>query len=147
MPAEKGNQYYLLRSKHGRNKKYENVEDFSAACVEYFETVLENPIITKQLVSYKGDSWLEDLPHTPPFTLTGLQLWIGITDQTWHNYKQDKDFLEVIQWVEKTIYNQKFEGAAVGVYNANIISRDLGLIDKKEVKANVFSSDTPLEFE
>lgn len=39
--------------------------------------------------------------------------------------------------VETTIYTQKFEGAAVGAFNSNIIARDLGLADKKEIDASV----------
>jgi hypothetical protein len=33
------------------------------------------------------------------------------------------------------MFTQKFSGAAVGIFNANIISRDLGLIDKKQIDA------------
>jgi hypothetical protein len=32
------------------------------------------------------------------------------------------------------MYAQKFEGAASGAFNANIIARDLGLADKTEMK-------------
>ena len=30
------------------------------------------------------------------------------------------------------MYSDKYEGAAVGIYNPNIIARDLGLADKTE---------------
>jgi hypothetical protein len=32
------------------------------------------------------------------------------------------------------MFAQKFEGAAVGAFNSNIIARDLGLIDRTELK-------------
>ena len=32
--------------------------------------------------------------------------------------------------------NQKFEGATIGIYNANIIARSLGLSDKAVVEQN-----------
>lgn len=41
--------------------------------------------------------------------------------------------MEVTTYVEEIIRTQKFEGAAVGAFNANIIARDLGLSDKKEI--------------
>ena len=41
-----------------------------------------------------------------------------------------KDFSLIVTHIEETIYRQKFEGAACGFYNANIIARDLGLQDK-----------------
>ena len=41
--------------------------------------------------------------------------------------------MTVIDDIEKIIYRQKFEGAAAGLLNANIIARDLGLRDKQDV--------------
>jgi hypothetical protein len=32
------------------------------------------------------------------------------------------------------IFNQKFSGAAVGAFNANIIARELGLADNQKVE-------------
>ena len=43
---------------------------------------------------------------------------------------QTYEFSSVITRIRETIYQQKFEGAAVGAFNANIIARDLGLADK-----------------
>jgi hypothetical protein len=40
--------------------------------------------------------------------------------------------MEVITRIDKYIYNQKFEGAAAGFLNPNIIARDLGLADKTD---------------
>ena len=48
-----------------------------------------------------------------------------------------KDFSQVITRIGKIIYDQKFSGAASGFFNANIIARDLGLADKKEIDADV----------
>ena len=41
--------------------------------------------------------------------------------------------MPIIHKIEEIIYNQKFEGAAVGIFNSNIIARDLGLSDKKDI--------------
>nr|WP_261640834.1 DNA-packaging protein [Erwinia mallotivora] len=38
---------------------------------------------------------------------------------------------------EQIIYNQKFTGAAADLLNANIIARELGLADKREVQQTV----------
>ncbi len=53
------------------------------------------------------------------------------------NYRDRKDFFGIIDRVEKIIFVQKFEGAVTGIYNANIISRDLGLMDRKDLKHNI----------
>lgn len=111
------NQFWKHAPSTGRKPIYENPIALETACYEYFESTLLRKI---------GKS-----KNTPPFTLAGLCVFLGITDDTWRNYKQKKDFLGVIRHVEQIIYVNKFEGAAVGMYNANIISRDLGLHEKK----------------
>ena len=42
--------------------------------------------------------------------------------------------MPIITRIREAIYQQKFEGASVGAFNANIIARDLGLADKQDVK-------------
>jgi len=42
--------------------------------------------------------------------------------------------VEVIRAINAIMYTNKFDGASCGLYNANIIARDLGLADKKDVK-------------
>ena len=78
------------------------------------------------------------LPTVRPFTLSGLQLYIGCNDHYFSQFKKnldedEEDFTSVITRIEKTIYTQKFEGAVVGAFNANIIARDLGLSDKTDI--------------
>ncbi len=73
-------------------------------------------------------------------TLAGLCLHIGITDETWRNYRDRKDFFGVCERVDAMVYTQKFEGAAASLFNANIIARDLGLKDKQEYEVNNVTS-------
>ena len=42
----------------------------------------------------------------------------------------DKDFITIIAEIDEIIYNQKYSGAAADLLNANIIARDLSLVDK-----------------
>jgi hypothetical protein len=44
-----------------------------------------------------------------------------------------KDFSKVITHIREIIYRQKFEGAAAGFLNPNIIARDLGLKDRTDL--------------
>src|SRR5690606_4225743 len=78
------------------------------------------------------------IPTSRPYTLTALCLYLGINTAYFRQFKDnlkdtDEDFSTVITRIEETIYSQKFEGASVGAFNANIIARDLGLSDKKEL--------------
>lgn len=137
MAAPKGNQFWKLRSKHGRDKLFATPELMWEAACEYFEWCENNPLIE---VDYRGkDSDMVHIPKMRPFTLHGLCLYLGCNTQYFKTFKAqlnegEKDFNTVITNIEEVIYNQKFTGAAAGFLNANIISRDLGLSDKKELE-------------
>ena len=69
-------------------------------------------------------------------TISGMCLFLDICESTWKNYRDNEDFLQVVTAVEKTIYDQKFSGAAADMLNSNIIARDLGLKDKKDLSSD-----------
>ena len=145
--AVRGNQFWKLRSKHGRDKIFETPQILWEACIEYFEA-------TDKRKWKKGDWVGKDAKKVTrttetPYTLTGLALFLGVSSSFWRQFRsdqtksnenkdpdkltEDNDFLSVITRVEEIIYTQKFEGAVVGEFNANIISRDLGLVDRSEI--------------
>lgn len=132
MSAPKNNTYWKARSKHGRDKIFKIPKDLLSACYEYFEWAKNNPWYKNEFNS-KANKVVQ-VPTERPLTLTGLYVFLQINRQTWENYKKEEDFLAVIEEVENIIYTQKFEGAAVGVFNSNIIVRDLGLKDSQNVK-------------
>jgi len=132
--APQGNRFWEARSSHGRAPKFEDAQALWDACCQYFEWVENNPLWEDKPFSYQGVVIENTIVKMRAMTLDGLHLFLDITDQTWHNYKQrGDDFLEVIQKAEKIIRYQKFTGAAADLLNANIIARDLGLADKKEL--------------
>lgn len=163
MGAPKNNKFWELRTKHGRDKLFTSPKLLWKVATEYFEWCDNNPWIKNEqkkgsqkidilellAVSKKENIDINDLlndsmssiveiPTARPYTLTGLCLYLGVNSKYFSDFKKglhedDKDFSEVITRIEETIYSQKFEGAAVGAFNANIISRDLGLADKKEL--------------
>lgn len=131
--APPGNQFWKARSSHGRKPIFEKPEQLLEACCEYFQWVEENPLFESKLTTYKGKSKLEQIPKMRAMTLAGLCIFLDIARQTWDNYKEIDDFLEVTGWVDDVIQDQKFSGAAADLLNANIIARDLGLKDKSEL--------------
>jgi hypothetical protein len=134
MAAPIGNNFYLLRSKSGRNKKFNKPEALLQACYEYFESCDSNPWYKNEAIK-SGDmtGTIIQVPTARPYTLRGLYVFIGIDRKTWDAYSARKDFTPITTHVEDIIYTQKFEGAAVGAFNANIIARELGLSEKTEV--------------
>jgi hypothetical protein len=130
MPAPKGNSFWKLRSKHGRDKIFATPEDFWETACEYFQSVTDNPIVAQD---NKGTKNVNSVSFIRPFTIHGLCIFMDISRETYIDYRNRDDFVEVVRKVDNIIYNQKFEGAAVGIFNHNIIARDLGLSDKQDI--------------
>lgn len=131
--APKGNEFWKLRSKHGRDKLFSSHDLLWKAACEYFAWCSVNPWIK---IDYKGkDAEKVEIPTARPFTLYGLCLYLGVNTKYFNDFKKaaDQDFSEVITRIEEVIKMQKFEGAMVGAFNANIVARDLGLTDKQEI--------------
>lgn len=131
MAAPKGNEYYLLRSKDGRDALYSPQELLDKAN-EYFQWVLDNPLKEEQLFHYQGEVIKAEANKIRAFTIQGLCNYLEIALQTFLNYEAKKDYIDVTTRIRGIIENQQFEGAASGFFNANIIARKLGLADKNE---------------
>lgn len=137
--APAGNQFWQLRSKHGRDKLYKTPELMWEAACEYFQWAKDNPWVKNEAVK-SGDSagMIIQVPTERPITLHGLCLYLGCSTSYFRAFKlslkeKDKDFLTILTRIEETIYAHKFEGAAVGAFNASIIARDLGLTEAIDV--------------
>jgi hypothetical protein len=136
MPAPKGNSFWKLRSKHGRDKIFSSPQVFLEAAYEYFEKCDNAPWNKMEVVKTGKDAGkLLPVPTQKPYTIQGMCVFLHITEQTFLNYEKNesyKDFFEVFTHVRDIIENNQFEGATVGAYNANIIARKLGIADKQE---------------
>lgn len=138
-----GNQFWKQRAKHGRDLLFASPSLLWESACEYFEWCSDNPW-NKQESIKSGElaGTTMSVPTARPFTLHGLCLYLDCSTSYFREFKSTmgndkKDFLTVIQKIEEVIYQQQFEGATVGAYNANIIARSLGLADKKEVDNQV----------
>jgi hypothetical protein len=134
MSAPKGNQFWKLRSKHGRDKIFQTPELLWESCCEYFEATDARKWIRTE---FNGKDATEcKVPTETPYTWTGLYLFLDIDHKTWDLYANRDEFIPISTRVRNIIFTQKFEGAAVGAFNANIIARDLGLKDESNVNVN-----------
>ena len=133
MAARKKNNTWVLRSKHGRDKIFSTPEMLIEAVGEYFVWVNKNPLYRNEAIK-SGDhaGTIIPIPIQRPYTLKALAHFLDISFKTWQLYKQREEFEVIITKVEEFIYNQKFECATAGIFNSNIIARELGLIDRKD---------------
>ena len=164
MGAPAGNQFWKLRSKHGRDRLFATPELLWEAATEYFEWCDANPeYLVEQKkgnqnvkLSVSEDTDISDLkesfnslvyiPTKKPYTIQGLCLYCDCNVLYINQFEESlkgkedqisKDFSKILTRIREVIYNQKFTGASVGYFNAAIIARDLGLVDKKDVTGDV----------
>lgn len=140
MAAPEGNEFWKLRNKHGRDKLFATPELMWEAACDYFDWCINNPLVE---IDYRGkDAIKVELPKMRAFTMQGLCLYLDCNTVYFNHFKKSlagkddeisKGFYQIITRIEETIYNQKFVGAASGFFNSNIIARDLGLTDKKDL--------------
>ena len=132
MAAPEGNSFWKMRSSHGRKPKFSTADVLWDACCEYFEWVENNPLKESQAFAYQGNVKDHEVSKMRAMTLTGLCIFLDIDMTTWAEYRQREGFSSVTTRVDEIIRTQKFEGAAAGLLQPNIIARDLGLADKQE---------------
>ncbi|QQP86932.1 DNA-packaging protein [Entomomonas asaccharolytica] len=133
MPAPKGNQFWKARTKHGRDKIFNDPEVLWNACCEYFEWVENNPLYESKAFAYQGEVKIETLPKMRAMTISGICIFLDISRSTWDEWRRVESFSNIITRAEEIIRDQKFTGAAAELLNPNIIARDLGLSDKQEL--------------
>lgn len=137
-PAD-GRRIWEAVSSFGRNPTFADAEGLWNACIEYFRWVDENPLTEAKAFPTKEEVRVEMFPKQRAMTLSGLCLFLDISVETWRGWKTEghalfrPDFVAVIRRVDAIVFEQKFSAAAAGLLNANIISQELGLIQKTEV--------------
>ena len=99
MQFQKGNKFWLARSSHGRNPIFSDPEQLRNACYEYFEWVEENPLFEEKIFHSQGMITKDTVSKMRAMTISGLRIFLGICEQTWINYRNNPDFLEVVKEV------------------------------------------------
>ncbi len=134
--ASQGNNWWEMRSKHGRDKLFMNPELLWEAACEYFDYTRKNSMHHK--IEHKvinGRLKTISTPLVSVLTMEGLCMYMGCSIQYFQTFevtiKPDDplrhDFLAILGCIRHTIRNNKFTGAADGTFNAQLIAYDLGL--------------------
>ena len=155
MAAPFKNNFWLLRSKHGRDRLFASPGLLWKAACEYFQWCVDNPLMEVQQAKAAGKPFKDkesgevifppatiELPKMRAFTIQGLCQYLNCNVRYFEQFEKSlkadaQDFSSVITRVRETIYNQKFTGAAAGFLNPNIIARDLGLIERKDIATTI----------
>jgi len=132
MPFEEGNNWWEARSTHGRKPIWSDPAELQRACFDYFEWVEANPLTENKVFQYEGAPVYAPVEKMRAMTKHGLCVFLGISRQTWDDYAEKDDFMDIVSMVNDCIRDQKFSGAAAGLLNSNIIAREIGLAEKTE---------------
>lgn len=144
--------YWEERSKKspkpGRPKKLTPELMWKLAC-KYFERSRKDVIIKKDFIkSGPKAGEIVGIEVTTPFTWEGFNVYltekIGLVNLKYYRYNFEgrySEFEEIVHQIDAIMYTQKFNGAAVGIFNSSIIARELGLAEQKDVKV---TSEQPL---
>lgn len=148
MASPKGNQYWKLRKPEnaGRNKIFKTPNDLLQKAYEYFQWIDDNPFETVSTTTTNNNLGMsvtekKDV-HRRPYTWSGFYVFAGVFSI--EAYRERKDYSEVIKEIDDIIFTQKFEGATAGLFNSNIIARDLGLRDSKDLTTNGKELNVPV---
>lgn len=154
MGAPKGNQFWKLRAKHGRDKIFASPDALWEAACDYFQWCEDNPLMSVEQARSSAKPTKDEegktvfppnvieLPKMRAFTLQHLCLYLDVNTVYFNQFEKglidkddqiSKDYSQICTRIREIIYTQKFTGAAAGFLNPQIIARDLGLADKSEL--------------
>lgn len=130
----KGNQFWTLRSKHGRDAIFSDPKLMWEAACDYFAHCTATPLMGEEIHNGKRMK----IKKVQAFTVTGLCLYMHVNEKYLYNFKKKvsctEEFMEVIQMIEDTIKTQKLTAAYAGLINPAVAIRDIGLRDHIETK-------------
>lgn len=143
MAAPKGNGFWRLRSKHGRDKIFSSGEMILAAADEYMEVLQDNPLMEHDFVGKDAVEVDKRKKNVP--TWEGFANFCDVYSGHFHQLKQDykksedpveKDIYQALKRVDDMFFNDKFTAAAAGLANANLIGKALGIVERVDHTTN-----------
>jgi hypothetical protein len=133
----------------GLHKKIETPERLWFLFLEFKTWLKQTPLYKNEFNAKVGD--IVSIPLERPLTWSRFDCYVNdlgiLTDlEDYRTNRDDRysDFGGVVTRINREMHADKFEGASVGIFNSNIIARDLGLVDKKETEHSGEIKSAPL---
>ena len=133
MAPPKGNSFWKMRMTIGRTNKLTPTRLKNEA-IKYFEWVEANPFKVTKAAMFQGEQI--DLTEEKPriMTIGAFCRFVGIGEQTLADYGKQDAYSGIVSDIKGLIYDYKLEGASAGLFNSNIIARELGLGERTVVE-------------
>lgn len=121
-----------------KHKYIETPEKLWKLFCDYVKYERDNPMIKYEYVGRNGDKVAT--PLETPITFEGFECYLADQDiiQDLGDYASDKDgryseYATIITRIRNNCFVHNYKGAAVGLFNANLIARKLGISDSNSV--------------
>lgn len=120
----------------GRPRKIATPEKMMEIFKEYLEDRMSRPLISKEEESgMVGESSVEKekkKAKSHPLSIGDFCIFCGCSREWWASLPEE--FSQVKRYISNYIFHYQLKGAESGEFNANIVARELGLADKKQVE-------------
>lgn len=129
------NLFVPFNAKVGRPRKFANPQALLKAFHDYLEDRKSRPLVSKE--SEYGDVGESSISKTRekmknhPLSIVDFCVYLGCSRNWWNELPSE--FLGVKNRISDYIFSYQLKGAETGEFNANIVARELGLADKKEI--------------
>lgn len=131
----------------GRSRMFETPDDLREACLEYLAWAHAHPLQEEKHFCSAGQIMTAHISKPRAVTIVGLCLHLGIHRHTWQNYRISEEFDLVCDEIEDRMKQYKFENAVAGLMNPTLIARDIGLVEKQEVRHSSDGTMLPTRIE
>ena len=131
MGAPIGNQYWRLRRDMSEDGRKLSVDDLIERLNNYITRCREEKLNQTDWVG--KDAIQVERPHMLAMSIWGACAWIGITFETWKQWKKDEKYSEILTHAETIFKGYNIEGSAAGMLNQGIIARLEGLNENLDV--------------
>ena len=113
---------------------------------KYREECKKSPKL-ENIYNYKADRTVP-IEREIPLTWVGFENYLRrkkiITTLQDYEFNKDgryKEYITIVRAIKNEIYEDKYNGAVAGIFQHNIIARDLGLVDRKDMTTD----DNPIQ--
>jgi len=128
MTFQKGDKYWALRKLDAGKPRLFYPDELLDKFSEYWDWNEANPLVRHTLVQKTG--LVEQVPLGRPLSINGFCLFAGMSPNTFCKYANEPEYKEIVDVIKNAIYTHKYERAAVGLFSAAIMIRDLGLSEQ-----------------
>lgn len=124
--APYGNEYWKLRRRSGPRPKYSKPYKLRRAIYKAIEWHCANPIVLLAYGTYRGKAYEYEIKKPRCMTISGMCLFIGITERTWRNWRTTReDLWDIMDDAESWMFDRKYMYALINEINPHVVIAEI----------------------